>query len=268
MAGKQFDARTIEAIARSLGDTGEGLSNSEIDNVSRACRFPREEPGTKWQRIFNTFVRDQNKRGDRTGILGFIRNAMRPALYTKTPERFETLRENLNQALAFEGLAVMEDGKLVLADRASTTISDAKRRASELRGSLVSRGVHPDVLAFCKEELLTDDYFHAVLEATKSLAQKLRDRTGLTDDGGALVDRSLSGATPMLAINALKTDSERSEQKGFANLCKGIFGMFRNPTAHAPRIHWSMSQEDAEDLMSLLSLAHRRLDAAHMPPRT
>lgn len=267
MAGKTFDARTIEAIARALGDTGEGLSNSEIDNVAMACHFPIEEPGTKWKRIFNIFVKDQNKRKNRTGIQEFIRIALRPSLYLKNPDRFEILRENLNQALAFEGMAVLEDGKLALAAKVSTTISDAKRRASELRSSLSSRGVHPDVLAFCREELLANDYFHAVLEATKSLAQKLRDRTGLTGDGGTLVDRALSGDKPMLAINSLKTESERSEQKGFANLCKGIFGMFRNPTAHAPRVHWAMSKGDAEDLMSLLSLAHRRLDATHMSPR-
>ena len=43
--------------------------------------------------------------------------------------------------------------------------------------------------------------------------------------------------------------------------------MFRNPTAHAPRVQWEMTREDAEDLLSLVSLIHRRLDAAHMPPR-
>ncbi|GJD94497.1 TIGR02391 family protein [Methylobacterium iners] len=71
----------------------------------------------------------------------------------------------------------------------------------------------------------------------------------------------------MLAINALQTDSEWSEQKGFANLVKDVFGMFRNPTAHAPKIHWAMAKADAEDLLTLVSLIHRRLDAARMPPR-
>ena len=71
----------------------------------------------------------------------------------------------------------------------------------------------------------------------------------------------------MLAINALKSESEQSEQRGFANLVKGTFGMFRNPTAHAPRIQWVMTKRDAEDLLSLVSLIHRRLDAAHMPAR-
>jgi uncharacterized protein (TIGR02391 family) len=65
-----------------------------------------------------------------------------------------------------------------------------------------------------------------------------------------------------VTINALLTDSQRSEQSGFANLVKGTFGMFRNPTAHEARILWAISKEDAEDLLSLASLIHRRLDAA------
>ena len=126
---------------------------------------------------------------------------------------------------------------------------------------------HPDVLKFCREELLSDNYFHAVLEAVKSVAEKIRNRTGLTDDGGELVDRAFGGKTPMLAINALTTESEKSEQKGFCNLLKGTFGMFRNTTAHAPRLHWQMSKDDAEDLLSMVSLMHRRIDAATMPAR-
>jgi uncharacterized protein (TIGR02391 family) len=151
--------------------------------------------------------------------------------------------------------------------KARITISEACRRADELRTTLSARGAHPDVLKFCKEELLSDNYFHAVLEAVKSVGEKIRHKTGLQDDGAALIDRALSGAPPMLAINSLRTESELSEQRGFANLVKGAFGMFRNPTAHAPRLVWKMSKEDAEDLFVLVSLIHRRLDSSNMPPR-
>ena len=136
-----------------------------------------------------------------------------------------------------------------------------------MRVDLELRKVHADILRFCREELLADNYFHAVLEATKSVADKLRTKTGLTDDGGTLVDRTLAGELPLLAINALATESERSEQRGFANLVKGIFGMFRNPTAHAPKITWAVNKEDAEEVFTLLSLVHKRIDAAHMPLR-
>jgi uncharacterized protein (TIGR02391 family) len=99
------------------------------------------------------------------------------------------------------------------------------------------------------------------------VADKMRSKTGLTDDGGALVDRVLAGDLPLLAINALATESERSEQRGFANLVKGIFGMFRNPTAHAPKITWAVNKEDAEEVFTLLSLVHKRIDRSHMPSR-
>jgi uncharacterized protein (TIGR02391 family) len=71
----------------------------------------------------------------------------------------------------------------------------------------------------------------------------------------------------MLAINDLRTESERSEQKGFVNLIKGIFGMFRNTLAHEAKVNWVVTRRDAEDLLTIVSLIHRRLDAATMPPR-
>ena len=221
---------------------------------------------TKRHRLYNAFVQEQNGRQNRTRILGFIRHAMKPERFTRSPERFEPMRANLNRALAFAGLYVDEDGTLQPTDKVRT-LSEAQRRAQELRADLAARGIHPDVLRFCNAELLADDYFHAVLEAVKSIADKIREKTGLGDDGGALVDRALAGSPPMLAINPLATENHKSEQKGFANLVKGAFGMFRNPTAHEPRIHWPIGKEDAEDLLSLVSLIHRRLDASHMPPR-
>jgi uncharacterized protein (TIGR02391 family) len=46
------------------------------------------------------------------------------------------------------------------------------------------------------------------------------------------------------------------------NLMKGFFGTFRNPTAHAPRIAWKITEQDALDMMTVASLLHRRLDDA------
>jgi uncharacterized protein (TIGR02391 family) len=227
------------------------------------------DPGesmTKRHRLHNAFAESQNKRGDRGAILKFMRQAMKPERHLRAPERYEPLRAKLNAALAFAGLAFDEAGKLVSSNKVAT-LPEAERRARELRAGLELRGVHEDVLLFCRSELLVDNYFHAVLEAVKLIADKLRARTGLDDDGAALVDRVLTGDIPMLAINAFTTKSEREEQRGFANLLKGVFGMFRNPTAHEAKIRWSMSRVDAEDLLTLASLVHRRIDAAHMPPR-
>ena len=65
-----------------------------------------------------------------------------------------------------------------------------------------------------------------------------------------------------MAFNALSTEWERTEQTGLATLLKGLFGTFRNPTAHAPKILWATSRTDALDMLTLASMLHRRLDAA------
>ncbi len=265
MAGKLFNAAELAAIADALTDASQGQTGSEIECIFSQCGMIDVSPDlTKLKRLFNAFVGSQNSRHDKTRMLGFIRKAMRPPRYARQPERYEPLRANLNRALAFVGMHCESDGTLNTSD-ATCTLQEAERRARELRDDLAVRNVHPDVLRFCRAELVADNYFHAVLEAAKSVADKIRGETGSSEDGIALVDQTLGGAAPLLAINALAADSQRSEQKGFANLFRGMFGMFRNPTAHEARIHWTMTKEDAEDLLTLVSLIHRRLDAAVKP---
>ncbi|MFB5148022.1 TIGR02391 family protein [Burkholderia orbicola] len=262
-----FTQGQLEAIADALGDTTEGLTGTEIGYLIQSCQMSEPtNPPNKRTRIYNAFAQSQNERQERTRILGFIRKAMNPARHSREPHRYEPMRANVNRALSFAGLKVTDAGELQEVEPA-TTLSEAEKRARELRSDLEIRNVHPDVLRFCREELLVDDYFHAVQEAVKSVADKIRQKTGLTDDGSTLVDRALGGDLPLLAINARKTSSERSEQSGLASLIKGAFSMFRNPSAHEARIHWPMTKADAEDLLTLVSLIHRRLDRGHMPPR-
>lgn len=263
-----FSQSELEAIAKALADTSEGLTGSEIGHILSSLKIADPTPNmTKWKRLHNAFVERQNHSKNRRATLEFIRQTMKPERYAMHPGRFEPLRSNLNRALAFVGLAIDASGKIDSAPKAQT-LSEANQRAQELRADLTARGVHPDILRFCRAELVADNYFHAVLEATKSIADKLRSRTGLTDDGGQLVDRALGGDQPMMAINSLSTESQKSEQRGFANLVKGTFGMFRNTTAHEARILWVVTKTDAEDLLSLASLIHRRLDTAIMLPRS
>jgi len=257
---KIFSQSELEGISQALADTNEGLTGSEIGSILQSLKIKDPTPDmTKWKRLYNALEERQYNSRNRRAVLEFIRQAIKPVRYTKQPERFETMRANLNRTLSFAGIAILDDGSLVEVKQAQT-ISEAYRRADELRLDLIQRGVHPDVLFFCREELVVDNYFHAVLEATKSIADKLRKKTGLIEDGASLVDAALGGNQPVLAINSFVSGSERSEQSGFVNLVKGIFGMFRNTTAHAPRALWNISKEDAEDLLSIVSLIHRRLD--------
>lgn len=58
----------------------------------------------------------------------------------------------------------------------------------------------------------------------------------------------------------MQTDTEQSEQKGFSNLIKGVFGMFRNTTAHAPKVVWTITEDEALDIMTTISLIHKKLN--------
>ncbi|MGH3874878.1 MAG: TIGR02391 family protein [Pseudonocardiaceae bacterium] len=142
------------------------------------------------------------------------------------------------------------------------TDTEALARSRRLHGLLVERGAHDDLIGYCRAELLAEDYYQAVFEAIKGLGARLRELSGIDLDGHRLVDAVLFGREPLLKINLFYTQTERDEQLGVANLAKGLFSAFRNPTAHEPRIHWQLSEQDALDVFSTLSLIHRRLDAA------
>lgn len=264
MALEKFDLGVLQSIANILGDTSSGFSGSEICRLLAECKIPDPLPNyTKRYRLFEALKTKQESDGVGNNIAHFIQHAMSPVRHHNAREWFEDTRLKLNHVLAFNGYQLGDDGKLRKAEKA-TTLREAQARASKLREHLVARKVHSDVLRFCREELLVDNYFHSVFEATKSVAEKIRQMTGLTSDGSTLVDEAFTfkGCVPHLALNSLQTESEFSEQKGFINLLKGLFGTFRNTTAHASKITWNISEQDALDILSLVSLVHRRLDAA------
>jgi len=262
-----FRGGNLEAIAKALAHTSKGLSGPEIGHVLTECRVDDPDPKgtmTKWKRLYSALGTHQNAKGTGNHVVGFIHKAMNPARWAGKSAAFEEVRADLNRALAFSGLMLTESGHVKHTTTAST-LREAEERAGRLRHQLELRKVHADVLTFCKAELLQDNYFHAVLEAAKSVANKIRTRSGLTSDGGTLATSAFAlgqSGKPLLAINPLTTDTHRSEQTGFANLLIGLFGTFRNPTAHGEKIYWPIDEQDALDILSLVSLVHRKIDNA------
>lgn len=250
----------LESICKVIADTEKGLTGTEIGKILGDCKIPDVDSlNTKWKRLFNAFANFQNKHQHSKNILLFIQKGISPARYINKKDEFEDLRFELNKVLSFIGLELRESSKFARTQKANT-ISDAQKKANRLKSKLQERNTHPDIFKYCKAELLADNYFHSVFEAAKSVADKIRNKAGLTEDGSSLVDKAFSVNSPRIKINDLLTETEKSEHKGFANLLKGMFGMFRNTTAHAPKIKWEINEEDALDMMSLISLIHRRLD--------
>lgn len=266
-----FNDNQLEQICAVLADTSTGLIGSEIGKLLRDLNINDPAPSmTKRHRLYEALRNKQQQ--DRCGnnIVALIQRAMDPIRFTDRAAAFESKRQELNQVLAFCGYSLGEDGR-IQRQTAARTLTEAEGRAGRLRAELQRRGVHGDVLKFCRSELLQNNYFHAVFEATKSVADKIRSRTGLTGDGSELVDQAFGSGKagmPFLAFNMQQTETERSEHSGLMNLMKGMFGAFRNVTAHAPKISWPMIEQDALDLLTIASFLHRRLHAAARTPRT
>jgi uncharacterized protein (TIGR02391 family) len=261
-----FDAEHLTSITKILAETNEGLTGSEIEHLLRQCKIPDPTPSmTKWKRLYNAFVETQNQRQFGNHVVVFINRVMNPVQYTSNPQVFARRRDQLNTVLSFSGLFVGDDGKVRWSQKA-TNLDEALEKAGRLHASLTNRGVHADVLLYCRAELLRENYFHAVFEATKSIAAKIRSLSGLTSDGAMLAQEAFGlpkdGSPPILTINDLKTDTDRGEQRGFSNLLIGFFGTVRNPLAHNPKIEWPMEETDALDILTMASLIHRKLDRA------
>jgi len=255
-----FSSQHLEAACRVLADTERGLSGTQIERLLQEINVADTSPGiTKWKRLFNGLAGAQNEHLVGNHLIMFINRAMNPVSYAREPAMFAWRRNELNVVLAFSGFFVREDGQVGYADKAKT-LDAARARAGRLKAALESRAVHAEVFNYCRAELLDENYFHAVFEATKGVAERIRQLSGLNGDGADLVNKAFTGQQPVLALGPLVTDSEKSEQRGFANLLMGLFGAVRNPLAHAPKMNWPMSEQDALDILTLVSLIHRKLD--------
>jgi uncharacterized protein (TIGR02391 family) len=256
-----FSPAAVESICRVLGEAVTGPQIPNLIAPLKTTETPDKRRNTKWKRLFNAVATAQTRQQDGRPLLRLISVVMAPVRFA-SPADFEERRTLINERLLFSGFRLLDYGQLARV-KAAATVSEAQRRADDLRAELVRRDVHPDVLRFCRTELLQRNYFHAVLEASKSVAYKPRALTGLTGDGASLVDAACSlSSGPRVAFNSLATEWERSEQTGLATLLKGLFGTFRNPTAHAPKVLWATSRTDALDMLTLASMLHRRLDDA------
>lgn len=251
-----FPEGQVEALARMLGECGTGTDISRVFD-DRGLE-DRSGESTKWRRLYWVFLDTQRQNNCANRVLDFIAAFLTPARFVGRHQVFEQCREELNAILAFSGLEYGQDGHF-RQRQIARTLDEAEARLRTIHLKFRDRRIHPEVLKYCRTELLQDNYFHAVFEATKGLAQRIRDISDVQTDGAALIDTVFAIDRPILAFNTLQTETERSEHKGFATLLKGCFSAVRNPLAHGPKILWE-GEDDAADYLSLISLLHRKLD--------
>lgn len=246
----------IEGLAKVLGECGSGTDITRV--LQNQGLTDSSGESTKWRRLYWVFLNAQKQDRCANRVLSFVESFLTPSRFVGRQPIFEQRRAELNAVVAFSGLEFGADGQFRQRE-AARTLSEAERRVKTIRTKFQGRILHPEVLKYCRVELMQDNYFHAVFEATKGLAQRVRDMTSIHLDGAVLVDRVFTVDQPILAMNTLQTETEKTQHKGFAALLKGCFGAVRNPLAHEPKILWQ-GEDDAAGYLSLISLLHRKLD--------
>lgn len=267
----------LQAICDILAETQEGLTGREISQLLEQCSIPDLESSErgvpkdsiimkpkKSKRLYIALSNQQKRDNSSSVIFFFIKVVMDPVRYIDNQSLYDTRLSKLNVALSFTGLKLTEANEFIKV-KESETLSDAQRLATNFKTKLEQRHIHPTILLYCTPELVSNNYFHSVFEASKSVAEIIRQKSGLSSDGVRLVEEAFgigNKGFPILAINTLVSETEKSEQRGFKNIVMGLMRMFRNRAAHEPKISWPMSEQDALDIMSMISLIHRKLDDA------
>ena len=152
-----FPQAVLENVCRIIGDTDTGLTGTQIGTYLAQEHIEDTDPTlTKWKRLYNAFANFQNKHQCSNNILNFIKLSLSPARYVDDKERFDLLRNKVNQQLAFVGFQIKEDGNLLKTDKAST-ISDVQIKADNLKHEIENRKGHPALIQYCKAELLANN---------------------------------------------------------------------------------------------------------------
>ena len=251
-----FPEGSIEALARVLAECSSG---SDISRVLANCRIQDNSgESTKWRRLYSIFLDIQEKDRCANRILNFIQSFLTPARFAGKNDAFESHRAEMNTILLLSGFEYGPDGKFRRCE-AAKTLSQAESRTKTIKAKFQGRRIHPEVFRYCRAELMQENYFHAVLEASKGLEQRVREKSGVDGSGTTLIERVFSIKEPLLAFNTLQTETEKSEHIGFASLLKGCLMAVRNPLAHEPKIMWE-GEDDAADYFTLISLLQRKLD--------
>lgn len=270
----------LKAICNILADTNNGLTKTELANHLNQCKIELVDDGYKnngftyniglnkrnW--LYNCFVTEINKTKSLEKVYKFIENALNPINYTteEKREKYIYLFEEINRVLLLIGLKVQKDGKLKEVIKAKT-LDEADRRVNSLKQKLYQRAIHEEVKKYCVKDYLQKDYYDAIFEASKGLAERVREITSLTLDGGKLFQTAFARNDPYIFFNSLRTDNEISEFTGLRELLEAIFHLVRNPVAHTPKINWISDEAKALDILTVISFAHKYLDECHRVPR-
>lgn len=117
---------------------------------------------------------------------------------------------------------------------------------------------HPYIVKGCNDLFVDGHYAEAVEEAVKAVMQYIRENTGLSGDGEALINNAFSLNNPILSFGDISDQTKKNEQLGFMNMLKGFVQGVRHPLAHT--YNSDEKAHNAFEYLVMASLFCRRID--------
>ncbi|MCL4251316.1 MAG: TIGR02391 family protein [Anaerolineae bacterium] len=108
----------------------------------------------------------------------------------------------------------------------------------------------PDLLRYVEKLFRDGHHAQAVERAYKYLNNLVKKKASAPAlDGSSLMNTTFSVQKPLLKLNALSSESEENEQKGYMQILAGVMTGIRNPRVHEH--DWEDTEERALQLLSL-----------------
>lgn len=133
------------------------------------------------------------------------------------------------------------------------------------------RHLHPTLKTGVKKYYQHKMYGDAAAQGVQVYCEEIRRLTGEIVDGADLFNRvfgfnkELDSKPPVIQLNRLRTQSEKSIQEGQGHLSRGVFAGFRNPISHTTvdaAVPAIFSPLDCLNILSTVSYLLTRLDGA------
>ncbi len=255
-APKMNDTALTE-IAKILGNY---FSNAQIDDSLKQLRLSAQgASSTKWRRLLFVFRKYQDKNKSAKDTLRILESLLAPIRFIKDQQTYANVLLETNKILCTEGYEIDSSGTVVTVEKLNT-LDEINERYSRLIKKLQDRNIHSEVLKYCTTELLAENYFHSIFEAAKGISERVREMSGVIEDGVKLYDLVFSVANPILKYNDLVTASEKNQQNGLKEMLYGITHYVRNVTAHEVKIKWIVDEDAAIEILTVMSFLHSALD--------
>jgi uncharacterized protein (TIGR02391 family) len=119
--------------------------------------------------------------------------------------------------------------------------------------------LHPEIARAASQLYKDGHYANAIVNAVIALNDFVRLRSSDARDGTQLMEFVFNPSSPILKFNALQTQSDKDEQRGFMMMFSGAVAGLRNPRAH------TIIKDDPEralEFIAFISLLAKLADEA------